>query len=42
MALAVSATIGVRRMPPLSSSRMRRVASSPSMTGICMSISTKS
>ncbi len=40
-ALAVSPTIGMRA-PPGISSRMRRVASRPSITGICTSISTRS
>ena len=40
MALAVMATMGKLARPGMA--RMARVASSPSMTGICMSISTMS
>jgi PAS domain S-box-containing protein len=43
MALALSMMIGVRpATDPVSRSRMARVAARPSMTGICMSISTTS
>ena len=43
MALAERATMGMRRRPPAASAaRMARVAATPSISGIWMSISTRS